>query len=145
MWLHCVFLVWLVPPHSCDRKSPQSPNETSRRPPKESWIYTHSIHGTSWYIYPEISYKINHSCKVNTPGNHGWYGIPEVLVGRLFFWKKGWIGSHLLCKDAKSSGQIIIFHQPRCPWNKKMSLTFHNHLGEIGRVRSLIWPESSSQ
>ena len=28
------------------------------------------------------------------------------------------------------SGQIIIFHQPRFPWNfRKSSLTFHNHLG----------------
>ena len=39
-------------------------------------------------------------------------------------------------RNTQKSGQIIIFHQPRFPWNKEISLTFHHHLGEIGRVRS---------
>ena len=34
------------------------------------------------------------------------------------------------------SGQIIIFHQPRFPWNKGISLPNSYILGEIGRVRS---------
>ena len=33
------------------------------------------------------------------------------------------------------SGQIVIFHQPGFLWNQGISLTFHHHLGEIGRVR----------
>ena len=33
-------------------------------------------------------------------------------------------------------GQIIIFHQPRFPWNKRCPLLNH-HLGKIGRVRPL--------
>ena len=42
------------------------------------------------------------------------------------------------------SGQIIVFHQPRFPWNKKTSLPKRYLLGEIGRVfgaSSLIWPQ----
>ena len=56
----------------------------------------------------------------------------------LLWWKSLKITVDLYC-----SGQIILFHQPRCPWNKMISLTFHHHLGEIGRVRSLIilWPD----
>ena len=40
----------------------------------------------------------------------------------------------------KQSGQIIIFHQPRFPWNSR-GFPFQNatFLGEIGRVNDLLW------
>lgn len=46
-------------------------------------------------------------------------------------------------KDTHWSGQIISFHQPRCPWNKKMSLTFHDHLGAQNSCEvAIILPET---
>ena len=51
-----------------------------------------------------------------------------------------WTLGYFFCEREESndsSGQIIIFHQPRFPWNKGISLTIHHHLGKIGRVRSL--------
>ena len=38
--------------------------------------------------------------------------------------------------DFQISGQILIFHQPRFPWNRRFPLLFTNIRGEIGRVRS---------
>ena len=38
------------------------------------------------------------------------------------------------------SGQIIIFHQPRFPWNKGSHFPYnHHHLGEIGRMGDPQW------
>ena len=40
-----------------------------------------------------------------------------------------------------SSGQIIIFHQPRFPWNKKISFTQPQFVGEKLWGRDEIWPD----
>ncbi len=41
------------------------------------------------------------------------------------------------------SGQIIIFPQPRFPWNKEISLTIHHHLGWNRSCEgpAIIWPD----
>ena len=41
---------------------------------------------------------------------------------------------------SNGSGQIIIFHQPRCPWNKKKSLT-KPPFGVRSCEVAIIWPE----
>ena len=50
---------------------------------------------------------------------------------RRFFEFSAW------CWKTDESGQIIIFHQPRFPWNSRGFPLVSYILGEIGRVRSL--------
>ena len=95
-----------------------------------SWLVWKYI--TPQYIYIYTIYILtqpkDHEIKSQTTYIHfpTKYVIPKSLktVKRLAI---GWVNI---------SGQIIIFHQLRFPWNKKMSLPIRHRLGEIGRVRS---------
>ena len=75
-----LFFVWLVPPHSCDRKSRQSPNETSRRPPQEKLNEIHIAMSASknrgtpkWMVYN------------GKPYSNGWFG-GTIIFGNIHIW-----------------------------------------------------------
>ena len=116
----------------------------------------------SWGWHNSLSYTWDHPSgfHIQSPKRSGF--------GSFFFWK-GWIlvffrphpaedGGYVpqpQPKDRWNSnpmefqfrefhpGQIIIFHQPRFPWNKGISLTFHHHLGILVVFEvAIIWPDS---
>ena len=96
------------------------------------------------YIYIYLHFQNQHACPLSSPENH----LSATLrPGRICFtalqmaksamattWR-----SKLVDKRSIMSGQIIIFHQPRFPWNKGISLT-KPPFGVRSCEVAIIWP-----
>ncbi len=65
------------------------------------------------------------------------------LLGDMWSFPQGVLASENI-RNLLYSGQIIIFHQPRFPWNKGISLTNPPFRGP-GRVRSLLYVFGSAR
>ena len=105
---------------------------------KPSWCFfiTHlkNMRKSNWIMKPQGS-GWNKKIETTTQkhAGNGKESHPKSRTNPLIFWTNKW-GHYYL------SGQIIIFHQPRFPWNKGISLTKPPF-----RVRScevaIIWPD----